>query len=390
MSFADIAADGTDPARLERVVARMLAPRGQPESLARACRVQAADRDLPEEGLDVDQRQAVLEAVAPAPTTTACEAAAVVARQWSRLEVRAAVLGDPTYPRTLAWRWPSNDAPLLLAWRGPDDLNAARTAAIVGARRASPYGTGVAAWIAAGASDAGIRIVSGGAVGIDGAAHEAAMDGRGGTAVMLGCGHSVDYPREHAAPGGLFDRVLDTGGALVSELPPGARPHASNVLARNRLVAGLARAVVVVEGGPTSGSLNTASIAADLGIPVLAVPGDVRAPGSAAPHRLLTEGAAPCTEPQDLIEMVRGTVDPASGSRGGTDDTDEDSGSVATSLPPDVYDVLARRWPRPVRVDELAETCGIATARLLARLTRARIAGEIAESAEGIRLRSEP
>src|SRR5690606_1664623 len=129
-----------------------------------------------------------------------------------------------------------------------------------------------------------------GAVGIDAAAHRAALESGGTTTVVLGCGHGVPYPRAHAVPGGLFDRVLDTGGALASELLPDEPPRAWQVRARNRLVAALVDVVVVVEGGARSGSLLTATAAADRGVTVMAVPGDVRAPGSVAPHRLLAEG----------------------------------------------------------------------------------------------------
>ncbi|MEX0869263.1 MAG: DNA-processing protein DprA, partial [Nitriliruptoraceae bacterium] len=139
---------------------------------------------------------------------------------------------------------------------------------------------------------AGARVVSGGAVGVDAAAHHASLASPGGTTVVLGCGHQVSYPRPHARTGGLFAQVVASAGTVCSELLPYEPPRPGAVRARNRVVAGLADVVVVVEGGTHSGSLLTASAAAEWGRTVLAVPGDVRAPGSQAPHRLLAEGAA--------------------------------------------------------------------------------------------------
>ncbi|MBW3578687.1 MAG: DNA-processing protein DprA [Actinobacteria bacterium] len=364
--FARVAASGTDPQLLARVVARLLGPRGDPRTVAREV-VQRGERGT-------DERSALLAAVAPDPGPAGRAAAATVAGQWVQLGVHAAVVGDTTYPRRLAAGWPATGGPLLLAWRGPaSGVPDTPAVAIVGARRASGYGTGVAAWLAAAAAAAGVLVVSGGAIGIDAAAHGAAADR---TSVVLGSGHAVGYPKAHARPGGLFDHILDAGGWLLSELPPDAPPRPANVLARNRIVAGLVDAVVVVEGGERSGSLRTAECAAERGVAVLAVPGDVRAPGSAAPHRLLAEGAAPCTGPADLLDAV-GVSAPESA---------DDGDKVVSVLPPDVHAVLARRWPRPVRLDELAAGAGIPVARLLAVVTRARVAGEVAESPDGVRL----
>ena len=149
------------------------------------------------------------------------------------------------------------------------------------------------------------------------------------------------------------------------------------------MVAGLADAVVVVEGGARSGALVTANAAADRGIPVLAVPGDVRAPGSVAPHRLLGEGAAPCVEPSDVLAVVRGgtsaPVPPA-----------EPNSTPAGPLPADVAAVLAAAWPRPVRLDDLAVRTGRSVGTLLAATTRARVVGVLAEGPDGVRLRRAP
>lgn len=376
MSWERVAAEGTDPALLERVVG-LVARRGGSTAVGK--RAAEVARTCGLEGT------ALLRAVAPEPSPTVRKAVAPVVTAWQALGVRAALAVDPAYPAALLGAWPDQGAPPLLAWRGsgaPPDVPAV---AIVGARRATPYGTGVAAWLAETVSRAGVLVVSGGARGIDAAAHAAAAEQPGGTMVVLGCGHDVAYPRQHAQPGGLFDRVLDHGGWLVSEFLPGTEPRAHAVLARNRIVAGLSRAVVVVEGGARSGALRTAAAAADLGVPVMGVPGDVRAPNSAAPHRLLAEGAAPCTSPDDLFAALGGPAAVPSADAGATAVADH-----VTTLPRAVAEELGRRWPRPVPLDDLSTAAGVGAGALLAAVTRAQVAGEVVRTADGIRLSRAP
>ncbi len=302
---------------------------------------------------------------------------------WCHEGVRVGLRGDPAYPARLA---AFDDAPPLLAVRGawPPDV---ATVAIVGSRAATSYGRGIAAWLAEAAALAGVHVVSGGARGVDAAAHEAAVGVGGTTTVVLGCGHRVAYPRPHATPGGLFARIVEGGGGLVSEFLPGAPPRAHRVRARNRIVSALADVVVVVEGGARSGTLLTATRAADQGVTVLAVPGDVRAPGSAAPHRLLAEGAGVCAGPQDLLDVLalsgrpRAVLAPRTGASGA---------GAAGVLAPEVHRVLADAWPRAVSVEDLARRSGTSAGGLLAALTRARLAGEVAQDNEGIRLRRAP
>lgn len=369
---------GTDPVALAHVLAWGIRPRRGLDALRRRCRDDG--------GLAHDRRPAAVLLDATSSQIDADDAAAAVApvAAWAELGCRIALVGDPAYPRRLADGWPQTDPPTLLVRRG-DAAAQLPTVAIVGARRASGYGSAVAAWLAEAVARAGGRVVSGGAVGVDAAAHRAACELPGGTTVALGCGHRVAYPRVHARPGGLFDEVVAHAGAIVSELFPDEPPRAGQVRARNRIVAGLADVVVVVEGGARSGSLLTAGAAAERGRSVLAVPGDVRAPGSAAPHRLLQEGAAPCTSPADLLEAL-GTVTAV-----GTPATDEPGGrDVVSVLPTEVRELLVAAWPRPVRVDDLAAASGRPTGALLATLTQARVAGELAEGSDGVRLRRMP
>lgn len=364
-----VAADGTDPGLLADVVAATVAG----ESTVRTGLAAGLESGL-EPGVAL--RRAV-----PA-TLVGDRATDRMARAWADQGVRVALLGDAAFPPRLAT---VAGPPPLLASRGdPAAATGRAVVAIVGARRATAYGRGVAAWLAEAAAEAGVHVVSGGAVGIDAAAHGAAVDQPGATTVVLGCGHGVAYPRPHARPGGLFDRVVEAGGALLSEFLPDAPPRARRVRSRNRLVAGLADVVVVVEGGARSGSLVTATAAVDRGVTVLAVPGDVRAPGSVAPHRLLAEGAGPCTGPVDLLDALGVAAAPS------RDDGGTKAPSRPSVLPDAVRAVLAANWPRAVAVEELARDSRMSTGALLAALTRARVAGEVAQSAEGATLRRAP
>ena len=377
---SEVAAEGTDPDHLASIVAWSTQRGHHPDALRRCLREGDDDRvpSLLPEARRVGTPSEMLADVAGDPVTNAASAAVAALRAWRTAEVRVCLIGDPAYPPRLAEGWPGLDAPTWLAVRG-EVAAGTPAAALVGARRATSYGVGVAAWLAESVADAGVRVVSGGAVGVDAAAHQATLGRSGATTVVLGCGHGVAYPRPHARPGGLFDRVVADGGAIVSESLPLDAPRAHRIRARNRIVAALADAVVVVEGGATSGSLLTATAALERGRCVLAVPGDIRAPGSEAPHRLLAEGAAPCTSPRDLLESVGGEVHA----------TDHGSPSV-TNLPAEVHRELAASWPRAVRLEDLAVRAGQPVGVLLAALTRAKVAGEIAESADGLVLRRAP
>ena len=373
-----ICAEGTDADLVARLLAWSVRPRRTTDALRRQCRDEAAASAPP---------GAQLLSVIASPAAGDARAALELVEVWRRLGVRVAVVGDPAYPARLADGWPHSDGPALLAWRGscPPDTS---TVALVGARRASGYGVSIAAWLAEAAASAGARVVSGGAVGIDAAAHEAALERPGGTTVVLGCGHAIAYPRQHAREGGLFDRILEEGGTILSELLPYERPRPGQVRARNRIVAALADVVVVVEGGEHSGALLTATSAAERGRTVLAVPGDVRAPGSVAPHRLLAEGAGPCTDPGALLDVLAltssATADTSSGTLRGA------AGSAPSTLPEAVEKVLRNAWPRPVRLDDLAAATSTPVTLLLGAVSRAHAAGEIAEGVDGVRLRRAP
>lgn len=193
-------------------------------------------------------------------------------------------------------------APLVLWALGPARLDevALRSAAIVGTRAATAYGEHIAADWAAGLVDRDVAVVSGGAYGIDGAAHRGTLANEGTTAAVLAGGIDVLYPAGHSA---LLHRIA-TAGLLLSEYPPGVRPARHRFLTRNRLVAAISGATVVVEAGLRSGAANTAAWATAMGRVVCAVPGPVTSGASAGCHQLLRRGAELVTRPQEIVEIV--------------------------------------------------------------------------------------
>jgi DNA processing protein len=194
-------------------------------------------------------------------------------------------------------------APPIALWvRGPGALDELcdQAAAIVGARAATGYGAHVAGEFGAGLAAAGFTVVSGAAIGVDGAAHRGALAAGGPTVAVLACGIDRSYPAAHEA---LLDRIAATG-VVVSEYPPGSVPARHRFLVRNRLIAGLAGGTVVVEAGFRSGAQRTAADARALGRPVMAVPGPVTSGQSAGCHRMIREGAVLVTRVEEVLEEV--------------------------------------------------------------------------------------
>src|SRR5581483_4699983 len=202
--------------------------------------------------------------------------------------VRAITLQEDAYPASLRT---IGDPPPVLFLRG--DLVPADewAVAIVGTRRATSYGRQVAEQLGGALAQAGVTVVSGLARGIDGCAHRAALAAGGRTIAVLGHGLDTVYPPEHAR---LAEEIA-ASGALVSEFPLGTRPDAPNFPRRNRILAGLARATVVVEAGLNSGALITADCALEQGREVFAVPGSILSPSSKGTNALIKDGARPLT-----------------------------------------------------------------------------------------------
>jgi DNA processing protein len=204
--------------------------------------------------------------------------------------------GDDEYPGDLL---DLTDPPACVFLRGRP-IREGAAVAVVGARLCSPYGLELASTLAGGIAAVGVTVVSGAALGIDAAAHRAALRADGDTIAVLGSGIDIPYPRRNRR---LLDTIAEVG-TVISEYPPGIRPVPRRFPARNRIVAALGRAVLVVEGATGSGSILTAEFAADLGREVLAVPGPVTSPLSDAPHALIRDGATLVRATEDVLAIL--------------------------------------------------------------------------------------
>lgn len=281
-------------------------------------------------------------------------------------------------PDDTTWPAPLDDlgefAPLCLWVRGePSHLTGgpgAYSAAIVGARAATSYGEHVALELAADLAGSGVRVVSGAAYGIDGAAHRAALATNGATIALLAGGVDRPYPAGHTD---LLNRIA-ASGTVVSEVPCGSAPTKWRFLARNRLIAALADATIVVEAGWRSGSLNTAHHAAALGRPLGAVPGPITSAASAGTHRLLREVGAQCiTSGDDIRELlgIRSAAVPSADDRPRTDDLTR------------LRDALSARVSRDP--GELARRSGLASDDVSTMLGLLQLEGSAARSGAGWR-----
>lgn len=210
-------------------------------------------------------------------------------------------LKDPRYPPLLTQ---TADPPFLLYVRGDASLLARTdTVAVVGTRKATRYGLTATAHLVGPLAAAGVPIVSGLALGIDAAAHEAALAAGGKTVAILAAGVSDDdiSPRTNY---GLAQRILRAGGAIVSEKPPGTPAYQSMFLLRNRIVAGMSRATIIVEAAARSGALVTARLALEANRDVFAVPGPITTTASIGPNRLIAQGAIPALSPEFVLETL--------------------------------------------------------------------------------------
>ncbi|MFI2413227.1 DNA-processing protein DprA [Streptomyces sp. NPDC018947] len=214
--------------------------------------------------------------------------------------VRFVAPGDTEWPRQLD---DLGDARPLGLWvRGRPSLRmwALRSVAVVGARACTEYGAHMAAGLAAGLAERGWVVVSGGAYGVDGAAHRGALGAGGATAAVLACGVDRPYPPGHT---GLITRIAEQG-LVVGELPPGDHPTPSRFVLRNRVIAALTRGTVVVEAALRSGSLVTARAAQRLGRHTMGVPGPATSGLSAGVHELLRGDAVLVTDAAEIVELV--------------------------------------------------------------------------------------
>ncbi len=277
-------------------------------------------------------------------------------------------LGEPHYP---PWLRQGDAPPPLIAVRGDARCLTMPAIAIVGARNASAAGRKMAALLARGIGEAELAVVSGLARGIDAAAHEAALSG--GTVAVFAGGVDSIYPRENED---LFQRILDAGGCGISEMRMGWEPRARDFPRRNRIIAAMALAVVVVEAAERSGSLITARLALEQNREVLAVPGSPLDPRAAGANNLIKQGARMVTAVEDVIEtvapmLVRPPEPPA-----------VLAAPIASEPPPEPDPderarIVEALGPTPVEIDEIIRFTGLPARTVLVVLLELDIAGRI-------------
>ena len=300
--------------------------------------------------------------------TAPAASVAAVARAWERhaeLGIRVLLAGQPSYPTRLA---DDPQAPALLFCLGdPAALDAAAAVALVGTRAPTRYGIGVAAQFGADLSAAGVSVVSGLALGIDGAAHEGACGAGAPPIGVVAGGLDNPYPRRHAR---LWARVASSG-VIVSESPAGVPTEKWRFPVRNRLLAALSDVVVVVESRHHGGSRHTVEAAMDRGLPVGAVPGSIRSATSEGTNALLADGAFPVCSTGDILVALSlagaAVVAPSPSSTRRSGPPAADPGRDRR-----VYDALSGD---PAPLDELTRVTGLPLAELCGGLERLAQAG---------------
>jgi DNA processing protein len=277
-------------------------------------------------------------------------------------------VGDPAYPSHLK----TGIRPPACLFGMGDPAALVPGLAIIGSRRATPYGITCARMFARCAAEAGVTVISGAAIGCDLAAQTAALDAGGRSVAVLGCGADIDYPRRAAE---TLARLRAGEGAVVSELDWGAGPLPWQFPARNRIIAGLSEAVLVVEAALPSGTFSTADSALDAGRDVLAVPGSILYAGSAGTNRLIRQGAIPITCVEDLEDAL---------SSAGLIDSARARGTLAGGLGVASGDPLLEALrAHPMTPDEIGEAIGLDAASTLGALARLEAARQIARHTDG-------
>ena len=292
---------------------------------------------------------------------------------------RIATLGDAAYPSALL---DIEDPPLMLYMLGTLASHTdaaiktvATSLAIVGSRNPTPQGESNARQFARAFGGAGICVVSGLALGIDGAAHDGAMLGGGSTIAVVGTGLDRVYPKKHLA---LAHRIASCG-MMISEFPLGTPPLTGNFPKRNRIISGLSRATLVVEAALQSGSLITARLAAEQGKDVFAIPGSIHSPQSRGCHALIKQGAKLVEVAQDVLEELNWGQAGATACGGGGPQADGDAALPSADDP-----LLAALGFDAVSLDALQARTGLDTARLQAQLLEFELSGHVARLPGGL------
>ena len=342
-------AEGVGPLTCARLIERY----GDVEAALRVVRTGPEPRRIPERSHAVAELQALL-----------------------ALGARLVVRTGSDYPDALR---PLPDAPSVLTVRGDPALLSQPAVAVVGARNASANGCAFARRLARELAQSGLVVVSGLARGIDTAAHEGALAAAGGTIAVVATGADVAYPPENAE---LMERIA-AEGAVVAERPLGAAARAKDFPRRNRVIAGLALAVVVVEAAPASGSLITARLALDYGREVMAVPGSPLDPRHRGTNQLLRDGAHLVESAADVLAVVAPLVGSAPAPRraklpqAAAPATSASPRPLAAPAEPLAERLLAVLGPTPLAVDELIRECDAAAPEVQAALLDLELAGRI-------------
>jgi len=293
------------------------------------------------------------------------EARLAVAQAWRHTapaERHVIVLGDPHYPPLLLQ---TADPPLLLYVQGDLSALGPPALAIVGSRNPTPQGADNARSFARHLSDAGLAVVSGLALGIDGAAHDGALAGHSATIAVVGTGLDRVYPARHRH---LAHRIM-ASGAIVSEFAPGTPPLAPNFPQRNRIIAGLTRGTLVVEAALQSGSLITARLASEAGREVFAIPGSIHSPQSRGCHALIKQGAKLVESAPDILEELCWGDGPAVSAPAAQSGSDP---------------LLSALGHDPATLDVLGARTGYGAAELSARLLELELAGQVSRLPGGL------
>jgi DNA processing protein len=297
--------------------------------------------------------------------------------------------GSPAYPREL---YQLEYPPAGLFWRGRSEvvesLRRIPRMTVVGTRRASAEGLEAARSMTAGLAKRGVGVLSGMALGIDAQAHKAALQEAGTTVAVLGCGADVIYPPRHRW---LYGKIIEAG-LVLSELPPGARPTKWTFPHRNRLLAALSDAVLVVEGCNTSGALQTARWALELGRPVFSVPGSIFKESCEGCNALIYEGASPALQADVLVEDFLWATRIERGGRGPTNPPRETAGEqlrLDGMAKPEGADneVLHVLKGGPTSVDDLVSLTGLSVREVSASLGRLEMQGAVTRAGPGMFLR---
>jgi len=277
---------------------------------------------------------------------------------------------DSNFPQLLRSIY---DPPALLFMMGQKPPPDAPYVAVVGARKASSYGRWAAETIGEELAGRGVVVVSGAAYGVDGHAHQGCLKAGGFTVAVLGCGIDRAYPPEHA---GLLRRIV-ASGCLLSEYPPGESPLPWRFPHRNRIIAGLSHAVVVVEASQKSGALITADMALEEGREVMAVPGPIGSALSLGANRLIQKGAKLVMEVEDICEELPFACMPRQGHGGG------EKAIAAAGMEPLESMCIDVLQGGPRGLDALAACAGVPPGEILACLTSMILKGWVAEEAGG-------